>query len=311
MLRSAQAVRCRSGVHAYRSYLWVPALRSSVKYAAPRPGHETSRLAAGILAGLGDLHPGIGHHQSAFVGQRHELEAHVDRPHRAIGAAAVDAGMKAALAALLDDLLIDLENFRLVAVELRHQSIGEAEIGGTDIDAVDPFHIEDRFHVLDRGLGLHHREQHDLVVGGLLIGAGRAVHAGTDRAVRTRAARRIFAVGNEVFRLLLGVDHRADHAIGAAIEYLADDAGLIPGHADHRRHRMAVHRLEALHHRLVILHAVLHVDSDAVEPALRHHFRRKSRWDRKPGVHHGLARGPYFLDVICHWSRFLFCSRSV
>src|SRR5258708_10804290 len=183
---------------------------------------------------------------------------------------------------------------------------GEAEIGGTDIDAVDALDIEDRFHVLDRGLGFHHREQYDLLVRGLLIGAGRTIHAGTDRAVGARAARRIFAVGDEVLGFLPGVDHRADHAVGAAIEHLADDAGLVPGDADHRRHRMPVHRLEALHHRMVVLHAVLHVDGDAVEPALRDHLGRKPRWNRQPGVHHGLARSPDFLDVVCHWSRFLF-----
>src|ERR1700738_1887181 len=105
-----------------------------------------SRLAGGILAGLRHLHLGVGRHQSAFVRQGHELEAHVDRARRALGAAAVDAGIEAALAAFLDDLLIDLEDFRLVAIELRHQPIGEAEIGGTDIDAVDTLAVEDRFH---------------------------------------------------------------------------------------------------------------------------------------------------------------------
>src|SRR6266496_1922723 len=214
-------------------HLWVPALRSSVKYAAPRPGHESSCLAAGILAGLRDLQLGVGHHQSAFVRQRYELEAHIDRTHRALGAAAVNAGIETALAALLHDLLIDLQDFRLVAVELGHQPIGEAEVGGTDIDAVDAIDVEDRFHVFDRRPGLHHREQHDLVVGGGLIGAGRTIHTGTDRAIRTRAARRIFGVGDELFRLLFGVDHRTDHPIGAAVEHLAYDARLVPGHADH------------------------------------------------------------------------------
>ena len=131
-----------------------------------------SRLAARILAGLVHLHLGIGHHQPALVRQRLELETHVDGAHRALGARAVDARMQAALAALLDDLLIDLENFRLVAVELWDQALGESEIGRADIDAVDALDIEDRFHVPDGGLGLHHRQQHDLVIGGFLIGAG-------------------------------------------------------------------------------------------------------------------------------------------
>src|SRR6202012_2212197 len=98
---------------------------------------EALRLAAGILAGLVHLHLGVGHHQPAFVRQRHELEAHVDGAHRAFGTRAMDAGIEVALAALLDDLLVDLEDLRLIAVELRHQAIGEAEVRRADIDAVD------------------------------------------------------------------------------------------------------------------------------------------------------------------------------
>ena len=89
--------------------------------------------------------------------------------------------------------------------------------------------------------------------------------------------------------LFLGVDHRADHAIGAGVQHLADDAGLIPGHPHHRRHRMRLHRLETVHHGLVVLHAVLHVDGDAVEAALRDDLGGKTRRDRQPGVDHGLA----------------------
>src|SRR3954451_20284101 len=86
------------------------------------------RLAGRFLAGLVDLHLGVGLHQAALVRQRHELEAHVDRAHRAVRARTVDPRMQTALAALLDDLLVDLEDFRLVAIELRHQAVGEAEI---------------------------------------------------------------------------------------------------------------------------------------------------------------------------------------
>jgi len=135
--------------------------------------------------------------------------------------------------------------------------------------------VENGFHVLDRGPGLHHRNAQRLGVGGFLIGACRAIHAGPDRAVAAGAARRILAIGDEVFGFLLGVDHRTDHAISTTIQHLADHARLVPGHADHRRHRMRLHRLETLHHRLVILHAMLHVDGDAVEPALRDHFGGK------------------------------------
>src|SRR6476469_4438960 len=92
------------------------------------------RLAARLFPRLVHLHLGVGHHQPALVRERDELEAHVDGAHRAVGAGAVNARMEAALAALLHDLLVAFQNFRLVAVELWHQTIGEAEIGGPDID---------------------------------------------------------------------------------------------------------------------------------------------------------------------------------
>src|ERR1700675_3681738 len=108
-----------------------------------------SRLAVRIFPGLRDLHPGVGRHQPAVVEQRHEPEAHIDRFRCANRARAVNARIEAALAALLHDLLIDFHDLRLFAVELRHQAIGEAEIGGADIDAVDALDIEDRSHVID------------------------------------------------------------------------------------------------------------------------------------------------------------------
>src|SRR4029078_1776986 len=101
-----------------------------------------------------------------------------------------------------------------------------------DRAGVGALDVEDRLHILDRGLGLHHRQQHDLVIGGLLVRTRAAVHAGADRTVRARALWRILRELDEVLGLFRGVDHRADHAIGAAVEHLADDAGLVPRHAD-------------------------------------------------------------------------------
>src|SRR6516225_5661121 len=105
------------------------------------------RLSAGVLPRLRHLHFRIGHHQSAFIRERDKLETHVDGAHRALGAAAMDTGVEAALAAFLHDLLVDPEDFRLITVELRHQSIREAEIGRTDINAVDALDVENRFHI--------------------------------------------------------------------------------------------------------------------------------------------------------------------
>src|SRR6266404_5385682 len=47
---------------------------------------HASRFSAGIFPRLRNLHLGVGHHQPAFVRQRHELESHVDGAHRAVGA---------------------------------------------------------------------------------------------------------------------------------------------------------------------------------------------------------------------------------
>src|SRR3954451_5965881 len=119
------------------------------------PTRHSLRLAAGLFPGLRNLHAGIDLHQPDLVRQRHELEAHVDGADGAFGAAAMDTGIEAALAAFLHDLLIDLEDLRLVAVELRHETIGETEVGRPDVYAVDAFNVENGFHVLDRRPGLH------------------------------------------------------------------------------------------------------------------------------------------------------------
>src|SRR4051812_48606170 len=284
---------------------WAVANGDPALFATAAPARLFSGFSAGFLARLADLHLGIGHHQADLVRERHQLEAHIDGAHRAFGAAAMNAGIETALAALADDLLIDLQDLRLVAIELRHQTIGEAEIRRADIDAVDALDVEDRLHVLDRSLGLHHRQQYDLVISGPLIFAGAAIHAGADGTIGAHALRRIFGVGDEIPGFLRRVDHRADHAIGAAIQHLADDAGLVPGHAHHRRHRVSAHRLEALHHREIILHTVLYVDGDAVEATLRDDFGGEAGGNREPRVDHRLALRPDLLDlVVCHFVSF-------
>src|SRR6516165_2114692 len=85
----------------------------SLQFASPRESGERQRidlrLPAGILAGRIDLHFGVGRHQADLVGQRHQLEAHVDGARRAFGAAAMDSRVELAFVALLHDLLVDLE----------------------------------------------------------------------------------------------------------------------------------------------------------------------------------------------------------
>src|SRR5436190_21099488 len=114
-------------------------------FATPTRNSRRLRLSAGLLAGLVHLHLGVGHHQPALVRERHQLEAHVDGAHSAVGAGAVDGRLEAALAAFLDDLPVDREDLRLGSSEFWLLSIGEAEFGRADIDALDAIDIHAGF----------------------------------------------------------------------------------------------------------------------------------------------------------------------
>src|SRR5579859_3266477 len=96
---------------------------------------QGSGLAAGFLAGLCDGGARGSRHQAGIVHDGDEAEAHADRA-RGIGrAAAVNAGVDLALVALLENLVVQRQDFRLVAVEPRRQTIGETEIRRADVDA--------------------------------------------------------------------------------------------------------------------------------------------------------------------------------
>src|SRR5882757_4033535 len=244
---------------------------------------------ARFLAGLGDRGACRHGHQATVVGDGDEAEALADHLGGVARRAVMDAGE---LVALLDGgqkLVVDRQDLRLIAIELGHQAERQAEVAGADIDAADARHVEDGVDIVDRLLRLDHRDDQHLVVGGRLVGRRLAIGAGADRAVAALPLRRIKRVGDKRLGLGFGVDHGTDHAPGAAVQNLADDAGLVPRHAHQRRHRMFVHRLEAADHRMVVLHAMLHVDRDAVPAALRHGLGREAAGDRKPGVDAGLA----------------------
>src|SRR5262249_32775990 len=83
---------------------------------------------AGVLAGDGDLGGRGACNQACVVRERHEAEAHADHARRVDPGGVVDAGELAALAGGLDQLLVDLENLRLLAVEHRLHAEREAEI---------------------------------------------------------------------------------------------------------------------------------------------------------------------------------------
>ena len=89
-------------------------------------------------------------HQAAVVGDGDEAEAHADHPRGIGGGAVVDAGELAVLLARRQQLLVDAEDQRLLAVEDRDQAEREAHVGRADIDAADARHVEDLVDVVDR-----------------------------------------------------------------------------------------------------------------------------------------------------------------
>ena len=194
---------------------------------------------ARFLAGLGDGGAGGHGHQAAVVGDGDEAEALADHLGGIARRAVVDAGELAALLGGGQQLVVDRQNLRLLAVELGHQAERQAEVAGADIDAADARHVEDGVDIVDRLLGLDHRDDQHFVIGRRLVGRRLAVGAGADRAVAALALGRIERIGDQ--RLGFGgvVHHRADHAPGAAVQHLADDAGLVPRHAHQRRDRDA------------------------------------------------------------------------
>src|SRR4029450_3664306 len=109
---------------------------------------------ARFLAGLRDGGARGHGHQAGVVGDGDEVEAHADRPGGVARRSIVDAGEQTALPGGGSELLIDLQDLRLLAVELRHQAERQAEIARADIDAADAGHLADGVDVVDCLLGL-------------------------------------------------------------------------------------------------------------------------------------------------------------
>ena len=89
----------------------------------------------------------------------------------------MDARLLAALARPGDDGLVDLDDLRLLRSSFGTRPMEKPRSDGADIDGVDAGHVQDGGQIVDRLLGLDHRDAEDVVVGGLLVGAGRAVDA--------------------------------------------------------------------------------------------------------------------------------------
>src|SRR5689334_8093839 len=86
----------------------------SISVLAPRQG---SCLAAGLLASQRDSSASRRLHQTGIVHDGDEAEAHADRARCIGGTAGVNARVDLALVAFLEDLVVDLQDLRLIAVE--------------------------------------------------------------------------------------------------------------------------------------------------------------------------------------------------
>jgi len=87
------------------------------------------RLAVRILAGLRNLHLGVGRHQSAFVRHVTSLKPMlIASPHQPRHCS--ECQKNTALAAFLYELFVDSHDLGLFTIELRHKTVGEAEVDG-------------------------------------------------------------------------------------------------------------------------------------------------------------------------------------
>ena len=141
-------------------------------------------------------------------------------------------------------------------------------------------HGEDVVEVLQGGDRLDHRDDGDPFVG---IGRAAArAQPGDDRTPAAPAGRRVAPSGDGGGGLLGAVDHRHDDALGAGVEHLADDAGLVPRHPGDRPRSAGDDRLEHPDGVAVVERAVLQVDADVVETGAGGRLGGDDRRQREP-----------------------------
>src|ERR1043166_271180 len=166
-----------------------------------------------LRGGLGDLAARLAHgggggvrHQPRVVEQGAQLIALAEAAHRGLRAVGVHARDLAVLARDVADLFDGREHLAVLRIERRRRlAHAHAEVGGTDVDAVDAVDRDDVGEVLDRRARLDHGEQQDLAVGMLPI-VGAAVEHGAVRPHAAAAARRVAARRDQRLGLGLRVD---------------------------------------------------------------------------------------------------------
>ena len=252
----------------------------------PRVHHVRGREFAGVAGSQCERVAGDGDHAEPLLA--------ADRRDRSAG---VDARYHAVPLAGGDDRGEGIVEHWLAVVVARLEAEADRQVSRTDVDRVDAGDGEDLVEVGDRLSGLDHRDRRHMGVGpGAVV---VVTHARHHRPPTARAIGHVARRAHDRLRLLPRVDHRDDDAVGAGVEHLADDAGLVPRHA---RDRRAAAQLDRLDHRRrlgVVVDPVLEVDADVVDRLARRDLRRHEARQRQPEAER-LAPGCPFLTQTRH-----------
>ena len=220
----------------------------------------------------------------------------------------MDAGADAVLLRRRQNRLDRFDDRWFGGLQRRREAEGQAEVGGSDVHAVEPGRAHDVIQAIERFRGLDHRNREHGVVGVLRI-IGARVQQRPHRTEAAVALGRVTASAHQGLGFLAGIDHRANHAVGAGVQELHDDAVLEPRDPRHRHCFGRRNRLKHGDRGLVIDQPVLQVDRQRVPSLMGHGFRRNAAGYGEPAVDDGPAPapdGPY--PVLPHVLPLIVCA---
>ncbi len=253
-----------------------------MRTAAPPPGRAAA-ISIATACGKSDR----------ILGEGHEAEAALGKPLRRFSRAALDARHDAVAAAGGKDPLHRGNMLGLFLVEVGRQAETECQIGGTDIDAVEPGRARDLVDPLHALARLDHDEAQDLSAQHGEITTLHH-HCGAHRPVGAPAFGKIAAGGNSRRGLGAIADHGNDDALHPGVERLADEPRLAGGHAGERHRAAPLDRAQHGEHLRVIDETMLLVDADIVHARHAHELGGEGAGQRRPHAEHGLVLGPFF-----------------